>query len=1604
MINVFLRWLSEQRRTNLAFKGRQCHGRGGFASESEVLERRVLLTVLHNYQIGGAHAQLSQTHTSPGQTITLYEDLTGDGFTPDDVLLPTTIHVQTEHSVLEQGEIEIAPNQYQEHDTYTSTVTDKTIPNGGTLESTYTIQWDDLIPNGVFDAPGPDNDPDYFNGWSADHIVRWEDTTDGADLASLFPADQKWIQTSSYSDETQLRITYVREYTVKGRAYEDLNGNGAFDTGEPPSPGYVYLDRNLNDIFDETVNGFNSYHNDLDGTFTATFRGRGAIGFGIPNDNKYLMLTEGRQKYFAPHYGDPDGSLNDIVFGVFQTAPVQGFIFDDVDGDGEWHPAQGEGVVAGIPVIVTQNGKTYHGVSSSTGLFTVYLGPGTYQVTQDLSQVGVRQTAPPPPGFFTGTITTSHQDMPVYYFGRTPGKDVSITAATRIDAKGVDFTWQSSSITGSFAVSVYRSADPVWDESDISLAQGPQITPGTGVQTGSGHITFLSDYIHDSNRPYLVVVADPQKKIGEVNETNNALVVQRIIDLTPLQVMGDFTYDAPNDKFVSDGTAQVGFKPVIPEAFVPLISGNVTYSQDQIRLSGLLSSSYGSVPVPLIEGSLILNVPSGATSTFNVNVGLYQLVGAKFDFQKVELVNPSGGSALDSYLSIEGLLTAPPGFGGFQVQLANPNYIHLGPVAPGIAATIPLGADKKVSLGGMFTLEANGAAISYLSSTESNPDGAFRLQGKFTFKNEQLKSADDPAPALDISAPNYAEFGKNGEFYIGKFTINNLTILPNALSLKMGSLFLDTVHHEWKVDGELILRPMTDANLLFGAGMYEDDFNYIRLGLSNLNIPTFMAGVVLNKISLSADNLAGKKRDAGKSVLPIEVSASVGLSEGPAFSILPIPFLDISAHETHIATLDVTGTASRDHLGGNVQFVYMDPKLLTLTGSFDWNWKKSEAKLTGGLSAWNGSLVGGASVTVNQRGMIGSGSLTGTLKLPDVAGYKMPVIASAVLRGYFQYLNGGNSYLALSTDVTLPVIGKKTLAVRIPDYGEVEYFLDTMVSLENVPVQSPTANLRSVAPQGLQAPPPGSSNTFTVTSEAQQLLLSATWANPLDDVMLEIVRPDGSILTESDLDGENSALIPLMTSSTSRAIALLNPMEGDWQIHVVSAGDPGDIQYAAFRDGTDPTVQVLDAQVARDEVTIHYTATAMDPDSTVTLFYDSDNQGFDGMAITDSLPVTGDTVSATWDLSHSFSGTYYLYAALTDSQGGVYFQYLDTPVTVDADPPTTRVTALSDVTNTSSFTLSWSGSDDANGSGIASYDIYVSDNGGDYTLFLDDTTLTTAQFNGELGHTYAFYSVATDMTGHVEAAHPEADAQTATVAPNQSPDILDAVFALAENSGSNSLVGTVTATDPDEADTLTYSITGGNSSGAFAINPDTGEIRVADPEVLDFETTSTFTLTVEVADNHGAIDSASVTVNLADIDETLHLNRGGSEVTWIKKQPAVVVLPLVTVAGANLGGGTLTLSLNAPGKKKPFDTLSLLSSTGLGTTSGLQFGNGHLTLQIQLGQAATAASIQAFLRGIKFSTKGAGLKSLTRTLTVTLVNASGQSSLISQTVNVNKRP
>ncbi len=140
-------------------------------------------------------------------------------------------------------------------------------------------------------------------------------------------------------------------------------------------------------------------------------------------------------------------------------------------------------------------------------------------------------------------------------------------------------------------------------------------------------------------------------------------------------------------------------------------------------------------------------------------------------------------------------------------------------------------------------------------------------------------------------------------------------------------------------------------------------------------------------------------------------------------------------------------------------------------------------------------------------------------------------------------------------------------------------------------------------------------------------------------------------------------------------------------------------------------------------------------------------------------------------------------------------------ITIDSVAPTSSVALLPAMTTSTQIPVSWSGTDDTGGSGIASFTIEVAVDGGPYKVWLQDTALTSATYTAQTGsHTYSFISQATDAAGNVEAMHSKADATTRVVPPLS----VSTITAISPNPR-NSSVSSVQVTFSSAIDTTSFS-------------------------------------------------------------------------------------------------------------------------------------------------------------------------------------------------------
>ena len=118
---------------------------------------------------------------------------------------------------------------------------------------------------------------------------------------------------------------------------------------------------------------------------------------------------------------------------------------------------------------------------------------------------------------------------------------------------------------------------------------------------------------------------------------------------------------------------------------------------------------------------------------------------------------------------------------------------------------------------------------------------------------------------------------------------------------------------------------------------------------------------------------------------------------------------------------------------------------------------------------------------------------------------------------------------------------------------------------------------------------------------------------------------------------------------------------------------------------------------------------------------------------------------------------------------------------------------------------------------------------------------------------------------------------------NQSPIIQDQSFEILERKRPSDFIGQVIASDPDQGQSLTYSISQGNESGLFAINSSSGEITAN--TTISNNTDQSYILIVKATDNATNPFSASASVTIRIVAKTKPIK---GEVNNGKKKTVVI--------------------------------------------------------------------------------------------------------------------
>ncbi len=186
---------------------------------------------------------------------------------------------------------------------------------------------------------------------------------------------------------------------------------------------------------------------------------------------------------------------------------------------------------------------------------------------------------------------------------------------------------------------------------------------------------------------------------------------------------------------------------------------------------------------------------------------------------------------------------------------------------------------------------------------------------------------------------------------------------------------------------------------------------------------------------------------------------------------------------------------------------------------------------------------------------------------------------------------------------------------------------------------------------------------------------------------------------------------------------------------------------------------------------------------------------------------------------------------------------------------------------------------------------------------------------------------------------------------------------IAENTASGTDIGSaVTATDADE-DTLTYSL-GGTDASSFSIVSTSGQLQTS--AALDYETTTSYSVTITVSDGNGASDSISVTINVTDANDAPVFSDGASTTRAVAENTASGTNIGSAVSATDQDGNTLTYSLGGADA----------SSFSIVSTSG----------QLQTSAALDRETDASYTVTVSVSDGNGGSNSIAVTINVTNVN------------------
>ncbi len=385
--------------------------------------------------------------------------------------------------------------------------------------------------------------------------------------------------------------------------------------------------------------------------------------------------------------------------------------------------------------------------------------------------------------------------------------------------------------------------------------------------------------------------------------------------------------------------------------------------------------------------------------------------------------------------------------------------------------------------------------------------------------------------------------------------------------------------------------------------------------------------------------------------------------------------------------------------------------------------------------------------------------------------------------------------------------------------------------------------------------------------------VSATDADD-DTLSYSLSGTDASSFSIGSANGQlrtNAALDYETKSSNSVTITVSDGKGGSDTINItINITDVDETTNTAptFTDGSTTTRSVDENTGSGVDIGTAVSATDEDNDTLTYSLSGSDASSF-------SIGSTNGQLRTSAALDYETKSSYSVTINVSDGKGGSDTIAVTINVT-DVDEATNTAPVFTDGSTTTRSIDENTGSGVDIGSAVSATDVdndtlTYSLGGTDAASFSIGSTngqlRTSTALDYETKSSYSVTITVSDRKGGSDTIAVTINITDVDEATNTAPVFTEGETAsrsVAENTGSGVDIGSaVSATDEDN-DTLTYSL-GGTDASSFSIGSTNGQLRTS--AALDYETKSSYSVTINVSDGKGGSDTINITINVTDVDE-----------------------------------------------------------------------------------------------------------------------------------------